>query len=189
MCTLGAVTTPAATRCCTTADEERFRGLIESAIQRKEVPRFTAFREKTGRGAKKAATKRRAKMDKVQIPLQNVRRDFVCILAITVYHSSPPHFDSVKQEAAEAEELMAKLKKRDTGRRDAASLSAHRSKQFDNMVCHVIPPAIISFGINCPLFSWLLPFDGTQSVAVHSRSGAQVHQLDAVCGPSINRGQ
>lgn len=52
----------------TTADEERFRGLIELAMQRKEVPSFAAFRkaaEKKTAGAAKAAAKRKAKADKV----------------------------------------------------------------------------------------------------------------------------
>ncbi|CAM9510181.1 unnamed protein product [Sphacelaria rigidula] len=88
----------------TDADEERFRGLIELAMQRKEVPSFAAFRkaaEKKTAGAAKAAAKRKAKADK---------------------------------EAAEAEELMAKIKGRHKERSDATSLSTHRSRQFDSMV-------------------------------------------------------
>lgn len=48
----------------------------------------------------------------------------------------PLYINLVKQEAAEAEELMAKIKARHKERSDMQSLSTHRSRQFDDMVCH-----------------------------------------------------
>lgn len=69
------MTSTALVRCfvdVTTADEERFRTLIELAIQRKEVSSYAAFRkglETKSAGAIKAAVKRKRKNEKVLISL------------------------------------------------------------------------------------------------------------------------
>lgn len=54
----------------TEADEERFRTVIDAAIESKEVSSFPAFRKasKTSAGSKKSAAKRKAKADKVTTP-------------------------------------------------------------------------------------------------------------------------
>lgn len=51
----------------TTADEDRFRTVIDAAIESKEVSSFPAFRKaaRTGAGSKKSSAKRKAKVDKV----------------------------------------------------------------------------------------------------------------------------
>ena len=51
----------------TEADEDRFRTMIEAAIESKEVSSFPAFRKaaKTSAGSKKSSAKRKAKADKV----------------------------------------------------------------------------------------------------------------------------
>lgn len=60
----------------TIADEDRFRAMINAAIESKEVPSLSAFRKgaKTSAGSQKSAAKRKAKTDKVT--------------ALKVYHSS-----------------------------------------------------------------------------------------------------
>lgn len=54
----------------TTADEDRFRTVIDAAIESKEVSSFSAFQKaaKTSAGSKKSAAKRKAKVDKVTAP-------------------------------------------------------------------------------------------------------------------------
>lgn len=49
------------------ADEERFRTVIDAAIESKEVSSFPAFRKagKASAGSKKSAAKRKAKVDTV----------------------------------------------------------------------------------------------------------------------------
>lgn len=49
------------------ADEDRFRAVIDAAIQAQEVTAFAAFKKgsKTNAASKKAAAKRKAKIDKV----------------------------------------------------------------------------------------------------------------------------
>lgn len=51
------------------ADENRFRAIIDLAVERKEAPIFAAFRKASGgktAGASNTAAKRKAKMEKVQ---------------------------------------------------------------------------------------------------------------------------
>lgn len=60
----------------TIADEDRFRAVIDAAIESKEVPSLSAFRKgaNTSARSKKSAAKRKAKIDKVT--------------AVHLYHSS-----------------------------------------------------------------------------------------------------
>lgn len=60
----------------TEADEDRFRTLIDAAIESKEVSSFSAFRKaaKTSAGSKKSAAKRKAKADKVTAPAFSPQR-------------------------------------------------------------------------------------------------------------------
>ncbi|CAM9421428.1 unnamed protein product [Ectocarpus fasciculatus] len=84
------------------ADEDRFRAMIDAAIESKEVSAFAAYRKgaKASVGSKQFAKKRQAKIDK---------------------------------EAAEAQELMAMIKGRNTDK-EAGSLSTRRGKEFNNLV-------------------------------------------------------